>query len=152
MTVRDLLIRDAATCAPRVDLEQVVQLMLERDCGFIPVIDPDGSVAGVVTDRDICVALAAHRRTPAHVTAEEAMTHPVFACLVDDDVATALKTMRDRRIRRLPVLNRAGRMQGVISINDIVLATQQKGGPAIEDTMAAMRAICRHREALVMQD
>lgn len=145
MTVREVFTKDAATCTPHVDLEHVIQLMIERDCGFVPVIDPDGSIAGVVTDRDICLALAAHRRPPARVTAEEAMKYPAYSCLVDDDVAAALQTMRDRHVRRLPVLNRAGRLQGVVSMNDIVLATTRKGAPAAEDIVAAMRVICSHR-------
>jgi CBS domain-containing protein len=134
-----------ATCTPRTPLEQVIHLMTERDCGFIPVIEPDGRLAGVVTDRDICLSLAAHRRTPAHVSAEEAMTQPVFSCFVDDDVALAVATMRDRRVRRLTVLNRAGRLQGVVSMNDIMLATAEKDGPAPADAVAAMRSICAHR-------
>jgi len=147
MTVQDIFTRDVATCTARTDLEHAIYLMIERECGFVPVIDPDGSIAGVVTDRDICLALAAHRRTAAHVAVEEAMKHPVFSCFTDDDLTAALETMRKRRVRRLPVLNRAGRLQGVVSIDDIVLATSQKDAPTAEAVVGALRAICAHRSA-----
>jgi CBS domain-containing protein len=145
MTIGDICTTDPATCAPHATLEHVILMMAEADCGFIPVINRDGSIAGVITDRDVCLTLASHRRTPAHIAAEQAMKHPVFSCFIDDDVAAALDTMRQHRVRRLPVVNRSGRLHGVLSMNDIVLATTRTDGPSVADVIAAMHAICAHR-------
>jgi CBS domain-containing protein len=146
MRVQDIFTREPATCTPRTSLDVVIQQMIERNCGFIPVIDAGGSIAGVITDRDICLAFAVHRRTAAHVAAEEAMTHPAFSCLTDDDVTTALKTMRAKRVRRLPVVNRSGRLQGVLSIDDIVIAATENDEPLIADIVVTLRVICGHHE------
>jgi CBS domain-containing protein len=147
MTIREIFTRDVATCTPLTPLQRVVELMIERDCGFMPVMDPDGSVSGVITDRDICLTLASHRRTAANVTAEEAMKHPVFSCFVDDDVATALATMRAHRVRRLPVVNRATRLQGVVSMDDLIIGTTEKDKPIVEDIVKTLRVIYGHRAA-----
>ena len=146
MLVKDIFTKEPVTCTPRTSLDLVIQQMVERNCGFMPVIHPDGSIVGVVTDRDICLALASHRRTVAHVAAEEAMTHPAFSCLVDDNVTKALNTMRSKRVRRLPVLNRAGRLQGVISMDDIIIAAAEHDDPLIADIVATLRVIYGHHE------
>jgi CBS domain-containing protein len=152
MIVSDIFTRDAATCTPLTPLQQAIESMLERNCGFVPVVDPDGSIAGVLTDRDACLALAAHRRTAAHVAAEEAMTRPVFSCFMDDDVAAALKTMRERRVRRLPVLDRAGRLQGVLSLDDVVVNSAGAEPPLVDGIVATLRAICAHKSVELAAD
>jgi len=153
MRVHDVFTRDAAVCTPRTSLQQVIEAMLEHNCGFLPVVEPeDGSLVGVITDRDACIALAAHRRTASHVSAGEAMTHPVFSCLEDDDVLAALKTMRERRVRRLPVVNNAGRLQGALSLDDIVVHAVDAEEPLLDDIAETLRALCARKPAKIARD
>jgi CBS domain-containing protein len=145
MIVSEIMTTDVATCTPQSDLGHAIYVMLERDCGFVPIVNERGTLVGVVTDRDICIAMAAHRRTPVHIRIEEVMTHPVFSCAPGDSIITALGVMSQHHVRRLPVIDREGLVHGVLAINDILLAPSRPGAPTREDIVETMRAICRHR-------
>jgi CBS domain-containing protein len=145
MKVRDLMTSDVETCLPETDLAAVVRMMWDRDCGFIPVVDAAGILRGVVTDRDICIASATRRVLPEYMSAHQAMTHPVHACVPDDDVSEALRAMKQYKVRRIPVIDANGTVKGVISMNDIVLASDQGLGPDPKEIVSAFAAICRHR-------
>ncbi|HZR25688.1 MAG TPA: CBS domain-containing protein [Vicinamibacterales bacterium] len=146
MIVSQLMTTDVATCTPKSDLEHAIFVMLERDCGFVPVVSEVGRLVGAITDRDVCIAIAAHRRTPAHIHIEEAMTHPAIACRPEDTLITALGTMSRHRVHRLPVVDRDGYVQGVISMNDILRAPHHDHAPTSEDIVDTLRAIGRHRD------
>ena len=73
MQVQQIMTTDVVTCRPDTNLAVVAKLMWDRDCGFVPVIDAAGRVAGVITDRDICIASATRRLLPDQITAAKAM-------------------------------------------------------------------------------
>ena len=142
MIVRDIMKRDVATCAPQDDVAMAANIMRDRKCGFVPVVDSHGVVAGVVTDRDLCLALAAERqRTAERVAVRDAMSQPVFSCFPEDNVKVTLGTMGKHKVRRLPVIDKQGHLQGVLSIDDIVLAPRRRGAPTAEEIVDALRAI-----------
>jgi CBS domain-containing protein len=145
MRARDIMSEPAYTCGPNTDLATVAKIMWDHDCGFVPVVDASGTVTGVVTDRDICIATATRRLLPEHISAAQAMTTPIHACLVDDSVSDVLAAMKQCQIRRVPVIDANGRLQGVISLNDIVLAATEKREPQASDIVATLAAICAHR-------
>lgn len=147
MKARDIMSEPVRTCEPATDLATVARIMWDHDCGFVPVVDASGAVAGVVTDRDICIATATRRLLPEQLSAAQVMTAPIHACLADDSVNDVLAMMKQRRIRRVPVIDRTGRVLGVISLNDLVLASTNKRVPRASDVMATMAAICAHRSA-----
>jgi CBS-domain-containing membrane protein len=102
--------------------------MWENDCGAIPIITNGRKVVGMLTDRDICMAGAYARvQSLAHFV-EEAMTRKVYAADADEDIDQALHTMREHKVHRLPVLNRAGDLEGIVSMNDIVLHAKPTKG------------------------
>jgi CBS domain-containing protein len=146
MKARDVMSHPPCTCGPNTDLAAVAKIMWDHDCGFVPVVDASGMVAGVVTDRDICMATSTRRLLPEHISAAQAMTAPIHACLSDDGIKDVLATMKQFRIRRVPVIDADGRLQGVISLNDIVLASSGKREPQASDIVSAMAAICAHRQ------
>jgi len=143
--VRDAMSTPAVTCRPTTDLAAVARLMWDHDCGFVPVIGDSGTVVGVVTDRDICMATATRRLLPEHISAAQAMASQVHTCLSTDKASDALATMQQFKIRRLPVVDAHGHLQGVTSMNDLVLASEAKGDPGAKDVVAALAAICAHR-------
>jgi CBS domain-containing protein len=145
MKARDVMSQPPYTCGPNTDLATVAKIMWDHDCGFVPVVDASGSVTGAVTDRDICIATSTRRLLPEHISAAQAMTSPIHACLPDDDINDVLATMKQSQIRRLPVIGADGRLRGVISLNDIVLASTDKREPRAADVIATMAAICAHR-------
>jgi CBS domain-containing protein len=146
MTVKELMNTRVVTCAPEADLGLVVATMRERDCGFLPVVDTHGLVVGVITDRDVCLAAGFHQRPLGRLSAKEAMSHPVFSCFGDENVKAVLATMGIHHVRRLPVLSKSGHLEGVLSLDDIVLAPPRRGGPTAEEIVAALRDICARRK------
>ena len=149
MHVKKAMTTDVAACSPETNLASVVQVMWDRDCGLVPVIDEAGRVLGVVTDRDICMATAMKDCNPSGISVEEVMTGTVYAAAPQEDIEQALKTMREHRIRRLPVLDLAGELEGILSLNDIVLKAKGPNGkktPQIDyaDFVKTYQAICEH--------
>lgn len=150
MQVKQIMTSDTATCRPDTNLAGVAKLMWDRDCGFVPVVDAAGKVAGVITDRDICIASATRRLLPEQITAAQAMRRPpIHTTQPDDTIEKALGTMKQFQVRRLPVIAADGTLKGVISMNDIVLASQGKEGPAPAAIVLTLSAICAHRPAKV---
>jgi CBS domain-containing protein len=145
MKARDIMSAPPHSCGPSSDLATVAKLMWDHDCGFVPVVDAADIVVGGITDRDICIATATRRLLPEHIAAEQAMTTPIQACLLDDSISDVLSAMRRFRIRRMPVIDAGRRLQGVISLNDIVLASNDKRDPKSAEVVATMAAICAHR-------
>jgi CBS domain-containing protein len=141
MTVKEIMNTAVATCAPETDLAAAIAVMRDRHCGFLPVIDARGAVAGVLTDRDACLAAGDSHRPAQRISVLEAMSAPAFSCLADENVKAALATMGRHRIRRLPVVDKSGRLLGVLSMDDVVHAPQRRGGPTAEDIVSALKAI-----------
>jgi CBS domain-containing protein len=79
------------TCQPDTDLERVAEIMRYHDCGFVPVVDAWGAVTGLITDRDICMAAATRGLALKHISASQAMSQSVRACLPDDTIPEALE-------------------------------------------------------------
>lgn len=90
------------------------------DCGILPVVDERGEAIGVITDRDVCIALGSRDMAPSALVARNVMTQPVISCAPEDDCVMALVTMEQHRVRRLPVLGIGGVVLGIVSIDDII--------------------------------
>lgn len=150
MRIQQIMTADVATCRPDDNLAMVAQVMWDRDCGFVPVVDAAGRVVGVITDRDVCIAAATRRLAPEQITASQAMSHrPIHMIGADDRPEAALATMRRFKVRRLPVAGADGHLDGIVSLNDLVLAALQEDGPAAADIVETLAAICAHRPAKV---
>lgn len=92
-----------------------------RNCKILPVVDDKGEVVGVITDRDICIAAGCRRRDPATILVSEAMTTQVHSCSPEVDLCEALQLMQQKQVRRLPVIDLAGKLCGILSMDDVVL-------------------------------
>jgi CBS domain-containing protein len=147
MRVREIMTQPPQTCRLDTDLSTASRRMKEFDCGFLPVLDPRGRVAGVLTDRDIAIAVGDRRRSASHVAAHEAMTPKVQTCLPDEDIRRVLDRMATWRFRRFPVVSPDGDLKGVISIDDIILWGYEQGGVSARELADALRAICAPRFA-----
>ena len=144
MKVKDIMTAQARTCAPDTNLATAAALMLEADCGILPVTQ-DGRLVGIVTDRDMYIALATRNKLASQITVGEVARKPVFTCEPDDDVQTALATMKQHHVRRLPVEGFAGTVAGIVSMNDIVLAAGPRAAVRNDQVVATLQAICAHR-------
>jgi CBS domain-containing protein len=119
MKVKELMTTDVKSCGLDTNLAAAANIMWEGDCGAIPVTDADGRVVAVITDRDICIAAATRSRTEGEIPVREVISNALYACAPGDDARVALETMRNRKIRRLPVVGDDGRLSGIVSIHDI---------------------------------
>src|SRR5215510_1197686 len=104
MKVKTLMITEAKFCALETNLAVATQVMWENDCGFLPVLDA-GRVIGVITDRDVCIALGTRETPASRVHVASVISPRLFVCSADDDVQSALATMKKERVRRLPVVD-----------------------------------------------
>lgn len=142
MRVRDIMVRRPASCYVDTNLGRAVEIMWGRNCGILPVLDSEQKVVGVVTDRDICIALGTSNRLAGEVTVGEIASGNVFACTEDDDVHTALATMAQGKVRRLPVISAEGTLKGLLSIDDVVLCSGSgKGEIPYHEVVAILRNI-----------
>jgi CBS domain-containing protein len=147
MKVQNIMTRDVACCAPDTTLGRAALTMREMDTGILPVLEND-RIVGVITDRDIALALAERDRRPSEAQVAGAMSRGALTCRAEDGIAKALATMRSRRVRRLPVVDIFGQVVGMLSMNDVLLHTQPAGdGQAVayEDTVETLQRISEHR-------
>jgi len=152
MKAEDIMTRNVMTCRPEASLAQAAALMWDYDCGAMPVVDDSNRVMGIITDRDIAIAAATKGRRATDISVGEVMSGNVYACARDEDVKSALKTMRRERVRRLPVIGHDGKLAGILSLNDVVLRAEDgKGRQAPEipydEVMSTFKAVCEHSRA-----
>jgi CBS domain-containing protein len=143
MKVKDLMTREPRTCSPDTTLAAAAHLMWDGDCGILPVVD-DGELVGVVTDRDMYIALATQNARASYLRVGAVATKTVATCDPEDDVHAALATMKQARVRRLPVLGFGRTVMGILSMNDILRVAGAGGDVSDEDVVATLQAICAH--------
>jgi len=127
MKVRDLMTGTPCYCLPETNLGSATELMWNADCGCLPVVSAEGKVSGVITDRDICVALGTRNRVAGEVTVAEVMSNKLFFCAPEDEIHLALQTFKEAKVRRLPVVGRDGSLIGVLSIDDMLSCAEPRG-------------------------
>ena len=119
MNVEDVMSRNPCCCSADASLEEVARKMVDHDCGEIPVIDSGGRPVGVLTDRDICCRTIAQGKNPLGMKASDIMTTPVATVTPQTSMADCCKVMEDRQIRRVVVVDDAGRCCGIVAQADI---------------------------------
>jgi CBS domain-containing protein len=143
MKIQDIMTSDVRTCAADTNLAAAGALMLDGDCGILPVVD-QGKLVGIVTDRDLYIALATRNKLPSELTVGEVARKQVWTCGPDDDVHVALATMKEHRVRRLPVAGFGGTVLGIVSLNDIVCGAGPRKAVRNDEVVETMQAICSH--------
>ena len=123
--IGNVMTANPASCSPETPIRQVAQLMIDNDCGQIPVVDAGGKPLGVVTDRDIALRVVA-RGGDGTSTAIDAMTTPIKTVRIDSDLQECLRLMEEAQVRRVPVVDAAGKLAGIVAVADIALAGRDK--------------------------
>lgn len=112
-------------CSPETKLHTIAKLMEQGNCSMIPVLDKQKKVIGIVTNRDLALALAKKHDEPIEkLEAEEIMSEKVYSVRADAPLSEALKEMRINKIGRLPVLDGEGKLKGVLSLNHLLSQTK----------------------------
>ena len=149
MKVHDIMSEPVVTCTPDTPLSVAARLMRDADYGTLPVVDAQGRLAGIITDRDICLAIAGSARNAAHIAVHEAMSRKVVTVTITDTIHGALATMKVARVRRLPVLDAFGRLRGILSIEDVVVRGLETGGIGTDAIVMALRTMYERRPVVV---
>jgi CBS domain-containing protein len=124
MLAHDIMTTDVKTCRPGDSLQVAARLMWEGDCGCVPVVDDEQHVVGVITDRDICMAAFTQGVPLSESRVDSAMAKEVSCIHPDDSPALAETTMQRLQVRRLPVVDRAGVLVGILSLADLAYAME----------------------------
>lgn len=120
MTVASICTRLPETIRPHETVLSAARLMLDQDVGTLVVTDPNGQPEGIVTDRDIVIRGIAEELPPATTRVKDIMTRDVQFVHEDTAVESALEVMADREVRRLVVVDSAGRVVGIVSLDDFL--------------------------------
>jgi CBS domain-containing protein len=126
MIAKEIMNANPVCCTPNDTAQAAARLMHEHDCGSLPVVEDKGSLrlVGIVTDRDLTIRVLADGKGPT-TRVDAAMTPDPETCLADDDLELVQRTMADMQLRRLLVVDVAGRCVGIIAQADLARAASQ---------------------------
>jgi CBS domain-containing protein len=148
MKVRDIMIRNVKFCSPQTNLSAVAEILWKVGCGTLPVVE-NGRVLGMITDRDIAIGLGTRNQKPGDVAVREISLPKLFYTSEADDIHLALRTMSAQKVRRLPVLDTNGGLEGILCLDDIVLFAEENGVDlTYSDVIDVLKAICEHTTAI----
>lgn len=114
------------TCFMSDNLAAVAQLMWEHDCGCVPVLNEHAQVVGMITDRDLCMAVFLQGASMSEIEVSTVMSRQLFVCTSDDELSAAERIMCEKKVRRLPVLDTQARLVGLLSLSDIATRADQE--------------------------
>lgn len=141
MKVSKLMTSPAGHCSPEDSFADAATLMKGFDCGMIPVVE-DGLLVGTVTDRDIALAAASISAPASEIPVSAAASADPVTCRPSEKAEKAVSKMKKKKVRRLPVVDEDGRLVGVISIADILLASKKKKQKDLrKKALSALRSI-----------
>jgi CBS domain-containing protein len=150
MKVQELMTKKVAACRADDACNAAVKLMWDCDCGAVPVVGNDEKLAGMITDRDVCIAAWAQDRSPSAIPVSSVMSRDLCVCSPSDSVESAERLMRSRKVRRVPVIDAERRLVGILSLADVVRAADNgRGGRkavAPDEVAATLADICQPRQ------
>ena len=151
MNVGTLMSSSVLTCTLDHPLSCAARIMWEQDCGSVAVVDHQGKVIGMVTDRDICMATYTRDLPPSQMTVGSACSNGLVAVHESDSIEAAERLMRRHQVRRLPVVDAEGRPVGMLTIADLArnaYGGRSDGDLAAETVLTTLAAIATpHRIA-----
>ncbi|HEV3205966.1 MAG TPA: CBS domain-containing protein [Terriglobales bacterium] len=130
MGILELCDSDVAAVRIEASVADAIRLMLDRRVGAVGVVDDEGRVAGIFTERDVLRKLSLSGLNPAVTPVREMMTTPVELATLATGPGEALSTMLERHFRHLPVVDNSGKLLGMLSIRNLL---EQRIGDLIQE-------------------
>jgi CBS domain-containing protein len=145
MKVREIMTERPQACGPETNLATAVEIMWRNDCGAVAVVE-NGKLRGIITDRDICIALGTRNWSASDIAVKDVASYGLHTCGPNDNVSTALAIMRRARVRRLPVVDVEGTLEGIVTLTDILLSADSKPS-AIDygEVISTIKTVSEHR-------
>lgn len=140
MNVSEVMTESPICCTPETGLQEVAQMMVDCDCGCIPVVDRDDSKmpVGMITDRDITCRVVAQGRNPLDLTVRDAMTSTVVSVTPDTPLQECLDLMEESQVRRIAVVDDDGKICGIVAQADVARnADGQKTAQVVQEVSKA---------------
>ena len=140
MEVREVMTESPTCCTPETGLQEVAQMMVDCDCGCIPVVDSNDTKIpiGMITDRDITCRVVAQGRNPLDLTAREAMTSTVVSVTPDTSLEECLDLMEESQVRRIAVVDQDGKICGIVAQADVARnADDQRTAEVVQEVSKA---------------
>lgn len=125
MKLSEIMTKDVSVIGPDASLTEAAKMMDDLNVGDLPVCD-GSRLLGIITDRDIVIRSISAGQDPNSSKVRDSMTSPVIYCFEDSDVKEAAKLMKDKQIRRLPVLNKDKSLIGIVSLGDLAVEQPSK--------------------------
>lgn len=147
MKVKKIMTAEAGFCFSEESLSRAVEIMWQRDCGAVPVVDLEMKVVGMITDRDIAIAASFRNRKTSEISIGEVIGKRVFTCKETEETEDVLKKIRRARVKRIPVTNENGALVGIVSIADLIL----KAPKLKKKTYSALKSIVKPRPIVLKQ-
>jgi len=135
MNISEVMSQDVKIASPQDTLRHAAQLMRDIDAGVLPVGENDRLV-GMLTDRDITIRAVAEGKVPDKCLVREVMSPEINYVYEDESLDDAARIMGELQVRRLPVLNRAKRLVGIVSLGDVALMEKDSAGNALKEVSA----------------
>ena len=140
MNVKDVMTADSACCTPETSLQEVAKMMVDHDCGCIPVVDGEDTKmpVGMITDRDITCRVVAKGQNPLDLTAQDAMTTTVVSVTADTSLEDCCNLMEESQIRRVAVVDENGACCGIVAQADVAInAADSKTAEVVQEVSKA---------------
>ena len=121
MTCSDVMTKDPTCCVPTDSTSRVAKLMKTEDVGSLPVCESrqNRKLMGIITDRDLAMHIVAEGRDANTTLVQDVMTRDPLTCTPDEDLEKACEMMQTHQVRRIPVVDRSGKLMGIIAQADI---------------------------------
>ena len=152
MTVLQIMTGCPKHCSPEMNLAQAAERLWSAGCGALPVLNSEGKAIGIITDRDICIALGTRDKRASELTVAQVMSEKLYACHPDEEIHSALHTMRAHKVRRLPVVDNEGKLVGMLCASDVLLHARHDDGSgtelSYENIVNTLRGIYCHAVSL----
>lgn len=147
MQVRDIMTTAIWSCPDNASVASAANTMLDHNCGFVPVVSGEGDVVGVLTDRDICMALVREDVRPSQLPVSEISKGSIATCSPSDEIHIAIQIMEGSKVRRLPVVE-DGKLRGIVSMTDMLrnavpVRTPEGDALTCADAVGALKLINR---------
>lgn len=133
LTAREIMTRNVKTVRPESPLRDAAQIMKDENVGIVPVVNEQGRLVGLLTDRDIVVRAFVENRTPDQFRVQDVMSDELEAVTGDEDVHALIELMGKKQVRRVPVVDRDDRLVGIVALADI--ATRADFDEELQDAL-----------------
>ena len=128
-----MMSRDVKSCRDREPLVKAAQLMWEHDIGSVPVIDDSGGLVGIITDRDCVMAAYTQGRRLDEIMIRTVMSKNPHTCQPSDTLENAAMMMKKAQVRRLPVVDKKGKLMAMVSLTDLSRAAEQEPNQRVRE-------------------